>query len=122
MNFFQAQNKARHNTRLLTLLFVGAVVSLVVLTNLLVLLFFTDSRPGMSFTEQITNAPDELWLYTSLGVVGLIAVASGFKFLALQGGGKAVATGARRTAQRHALPRLLQRAQSGRGRADVRGS
>ena len=91
MNFFQAQNKARHNTRLLTLLFVGAVVSLVVLTNLLVLLFFTDSRPGTSFTEQITNAPDELWLYTSLGVVGLIAVASGFKFLALQGGGKAVA-------------------------------
>ena len=38
MNFFQAQNKARHNTRLLTLLFVGAVVFLVVLTNLLVLL------------------------------------------------------------------------------------
>lgn len=91
MNFFQAQNKARHNTRLLTLLFVGAVVSLVVLTNLLVLLFFTDSRPGMSLTEQIANAPDELWVYTSLGVVGLIAVASGFKFLALQGGGKAVA-------------------------------
>ena len=91
MNFFQAQNKARHNTRLLTLLFVGAVVSLVVLTNLLVLLFFTDSRPGMSLTQQIENAPDELWLYTSLGVIGLIAVASGFKFLALQGGGKAVA-------------------------------
>jgi Zn-dependent protease with chaperone function len=91
MNFFQAQNKARHNTRLLTLLFVGAVVSLVVLTNLLVLLFFTDSRPGTSLTQQIANAPDELWLYTSLGVIGLIAVASGFKFLALQGGGKAVA-------------------------------
>jgi len=91
MNFFQAQNKARHNTRLLTLLFVGAVTSLVVLTNLLVLLFFTDSRPGMSITAQIANAPDELWLYTSLGVIGLIAVASGFKFLALQGGGKAVA-------------------------------
>ena len=85
MNFFQAQNKARHNTRLLTLLFVGAVVSLVVLTNLLVLLFFTDSRPGTSLTQQIANAPDELWLYTSLGVIGLIAVASGFKFLALQG-------------------------------------
>ena len=91
MNFFQAQNKARQNTRLLTLLFIAAVVSLVILTNLLVLLFFTASPPGMSLTEQIANAPKELWLYTSAGVIGLIAVASGFKFLALQGGGKAVA-------------------------------
>ena len=91
MNFFQAQNKARHNTRLLTLLFIAAVGSLVVLTNLLVLVFFVDSQPGLSFTQQIVRAPQELWIYTSLGVVGLIAVASGFKFLALQGGGKAVA-------------------------------
>jgi len=91
VNFFQAQNKARHNTRLLTLLFIGAVVSLVVLTNLLVLVFFVDSQPGLSFTQQIARAPQELWIYTSLGVVGLIAVASGFKFLALRGGGRAVA-------------------------------
>lgn len=91
MNFFQAQNKARHNTRLLTLLFIGAVGSLVVLTNLLVLVFFVDGQPGLSFTEQISQAPRELWIYTSLGVIGLIAVASGFKFLALRGGGKAVA-------------------------------
>ena len=91
MNFFQAQNKARHNSRLLTLLFIGAVGSLVVLTNLLVLVFFVDGQPGLSFTEQISQAPRELWIYTSLGVIGLIAVASGFKFLALRGGGKAVA-------------------------------
>ncbi|MBL6708540.1 MAG: heat-shock protein HtpX, partial [Pseudomonadales bacterium] len=91
MNFFQAQNKARHNTRLLTALFIGAVISLVLLTNLLVLVFFVDSTPGTSLMNQIVYAPTEVWIYTSLGVVGLIAVASGFKFLALQGGGKAVA-------------------------------
>ena len=91
MNFFQAQNKARHNTRLLTALFIGAVISLVLLTNLLVLVFFVDSMPGTSLVNQVVNAPSEVWIYTSLGVVGLIAVASGFKFLALQGGGKAVA-------------------------------
>ena len=91
MNFFQAQNKARHNTRLLTALFIGAVISLVALTNLLVLVFFVDSAPGMSLVDQLLYAPREVWLYTSLGVVGLIAVASGFKFLALRGGGKAVA-------------------------------
>ena len=91
MNFFQAQNKARHNTRLLTLLFIGAIASLVLLTNLLVLLLFVDSGPGLSLTQQISRAPQELWIYTSVGVVGLIAVASGFKYLALRGGGKAVA-------------------------------
>jgi Zn-dependent protease with chaperone function len=91
VNFFQAQNKARHNTRLLTALFIGAVISLVVLTNLLVLVFFVGSTPGMSLLDQMLYAPREIWLYTSLGVVGLIAVASGFKFLALRGGGKAVA-------------------------------
>lgn len=91
MNFFQAQNKARHNTRLLTLLFIAAVGSLIVLTNLLVLVFFVDSQPGLSITQQISRAPQELWIYTSLGVIGLIAMASGFKFLTLRGGGKAVA-------------------------------
>ena len=91
MNFFQAQAKARHNTRLLTVLFIGAVLSLVVLTNLLVLVFFAGNTPGLSLGQRITNAPTELWLYTSLGVISLIAVASGFKFLALRGGGKAVA-------------------------------
>ena len=91
MNFFQAQNKARHNTRLLTALFIGAVISLVVLTNLLVLVFFVSSTPSMSMLDTMFYAPREVWLYTSLGVVGLIAVASGFKFLALRGGGKAVA-------------------------------
>ena len=91
MNFFQAQNKARHNTRLLTALFIGAVISLVVLTNLLVLVFFVGSTPGMSLLDQMFYAPREVWLHTSLGVIGLIAVASGFKFLSLRGGGKAVA-------------------------------
>lgn len=91
MNFFQAQKKARNNTRLLTALFIGAVLSLVILTNLLVLVFFVDTAPNLSIIEQIRYAPTQLWLYTSLGVIGLIAVASGFKFLALQGGGKAVA-------------------------------
>ena len=90
MNFFQAQNKARHNTRLLTALFIGPS-SRWFLTNLLVLVFFVDSMPGTSLVNQVVNAPSEVWIYTSLGVVGLVAVASGFKFLALQGGGKAVA-------------------------------
>ncbi len=39
MNFFEHQDKARRNTRLLTLLFLIAVFALIVITNLVVAAF-----------------------------------------------------------------------------------
>jgi len=57
MNFFEQQDIARRNARMLTLLFLGAVFMLIVLTNVLVALFFwfaqdynlySGSREGMS--------------------------------------------------------------------------
>ena len=87
MNFFQAQDQARSKTRLLTFLFLAAVVSLVVLTNLLaaVALGF-----GMG-PETLAAQPPETWLLISTGVIGVIAVASLFKFLTLRGGGRVIA-------------------------------
>ena len=87
MNFFQAQDKARGKTRLLTLLFIAAVVSLVVLTNLLVAVAIgVGAGP-----EALAAQPPETWLLISGGVMGVIAVASLFKFLMLRGGGRVVA-------------------------------
>ncbi|NCF34072.1 MAG: peptidase, partial [Proteobacteria bacterium] len=84
MNFFQAQDQARSKTRLLTFLFVAAVVSLVVLTNLLAAVAM-----GVGIgPETIAAQPPETWLFISAGVVGVIAVASLFKFLTLRGGGR----------------------------------
>lgn len=87
MNFFQAQDQARSKTRLLTFLFVAAVMSLVVLTNLLAAIAM-----GVGIgPETIAAQPPETWLLISAGVVGVIAVASLFKFLTLRGGGRVVA-------------------------------
>ena len=87
MNFFQAQDQARSRTRLLTFLFFAAVVSLVILTNLL-------AAVAMGFglgPEMLAAQPPETWLFISTGVVGVIAVASLFKFLSLRGGGRVIA-------------------------------
>ena len=87
MNFFQAQDQARGKTRLLIFLFLAAVVSLVALTNLLV-------AAGMGFglgPDAVAAQPPELWLLISASVVGVISVASLFKFLTLRGGGKVIA-------------------------------
>ena len=87
MNFFQAQDQARGKTRLLIFLFVAAVVSLLALTNLLVAV-------GMGFAlgpDAVAAQPPELWLLISASVVGVIAVASLFKFLTLRGGGRVIA-------------------------------
>ena len=87
MNFFQAQDQARSKTRLLTVLFIAAVVSLVLLTNVLVAIML---GVGIS-PAAIAAQPPETWLLISTAVIGVIAVASLFKFSALRGGGRVVA-------------------------------
>jgi hypothetical protein len=56
MNFFEQQDIARRNSRLLTLLFLAAVFALIVLTNMVVALFlwfgqdyniYSGSREGL---------------------------------------------------------------------------
>ena len=87
MNFFQAQDRARGKTRLLIFLFIAAVASLVVLTNLLAAVAL-----GFGLGPDVLAAqPPEIWLLISVGVVGVIAIASLFKFLTLRGGGRVVA-------------------------------
>ena len=87
MNFFQAQEQARSKTRLLTLLFFAAVVSLVILTNLLAAMAM-----GIGLgPEMLAAQPPQTWLFISCGVVGVITVASLFKFLTLRGGGRVIA-------------------------------
>ncbi|MDH3643739.1 MAG: M48 family metallopeptidase, partial [Gammaproteobacteria bacterium] len=96
MNFFQAQDAARRNTWRLAALFVAAVVSLIVLTNLLVAGVYlwtgnyasTSPRPLL---DLMLNMPTEYWLLISTGVVGVVGTASLFKYLTVRGGGRAIA-------------------------------
>ena len=96
MNFFQAQDTARRKTWQLGALFVAAVVSLIVLTNVLVAGVYlwggNYAMPGSRpLADLIASMSLEYWLLISAGVVGVIATAGLFKYLTVRGGGKTVA-------------------------------
>lgn len=94
MNFFEAQDNARRKTWQLVALFIAAVITLIVLTNLLVAVVVqmmgggVISGNGVGFLQSI---PLESWLYVSIGVSLIVGLASAFKFVAVRGGGRAVA-------------------------------
>ncbi|MFT7652494.1 MAG: Zn-dependent protease with chaperone function [Limisphaerales bacterium] len=93
MNFFQAQDNARRKTWQLAAMFGAAVVTLIILTNLLVAITFgaTGTQVGMTFAESLANIPLDTWFWVSGGVVGLVGVASLYKYLSIQGGGRTIA-------------------------------
>ena len=92
MDFFAAQDQARRNTGRLVLFFSLAVVSLVLMTNLLVMGIFgyvqADPFPPPSFFVFDWL----LFAYTTVVVVLVIVAGSLYKISALSGGGDAVAT------------------------------
>ena len=90
MDFFQSQDVARRNTKLLLFLFFLAVGSLVLLTNLLVftLVNFQDAA---TMQNGVYYFSWEGFITVSLAVVSLVAVASLFKLHSLKSGGAAVA-------------------------------
>jgi Zn-dependent protease with chaperone function len=96
VNFFEAQDNARRKTWQLIALFVAAVVSLIVLTNMLVAgVVFYSTTAGLadstSFLDRVKALPLETWAVISVGVVGMVALACLYKYLSLRGGGRAVA-------------------------------
>jgi len=92
MNFFQSQDHARKQTSLLVLFFSLAVISLVVLTNLLVMFLF-----GYIDSQNLDAAAPQLafdWqIFLSVGavVIAVILLGSLYKISSLSKGGDAVA-------------------------------
>ena len=62
MDFFASQDAAKRNTGRLILLFVLAIVSLVVITNLLVLLIFGAAASGSTTGSQFQSLQFDLQL------------------------------------------------------------
>ncbi|MCP5178595.1 MAG: M48 family metallopeptidase [Pseudomonadales bacterium] len=99
MNFFEAQDAARRRTWRLVVLFLAAVLTLVLLTNLLVAVagffFLTPSvalaEPQGSLRYVLESTPPSRWAFISLGVIGVVTCASLYKYATLRGGGRAVA-------------------------------
>ena len=94
MNFFKAQDKARKNTTRLIFLFILAIISLVILTNILIIGTFAYMDTGETdsfatvfeiyFTQNVV-------LVISVGVSLLILIGSIYKIISLSKGGPAIA-------------------------------
>lgn len=94
MDFFEQQDKARKNTKLLVVYFAIAVVCIIASVYVTSLLIFygTNSRqpPGVPPPPLVLWDP-ELFLYVVLGTLSVVVIGSLYKTAALAKGGSAVA-------------------------------
>lgn len=95
MNFFESQDRVRKNTFQLVFLFSLAVITLIIMTNLLVMVAF-----GFINSEQMQDGGALLqqmdwqtFAAVSVGVGVVVLVGSLYKIMVLSAGGKAVAEG-----------------------------
>jgi len=102
VDFFDRQDKARRNTKLLVFYFALAVLCLVLAVNVAVSLLFTgftnyglmirNLNPGSSANESsLPWSQVELLLWVTIGTLAVILIGSVFKTLQLARGGSAVA-------------------------------
>ena len=94
MDFFQAQDSAQRNTTRLVIFFILAVLSLIVITNLLVMVLFGFVEPGeegVTLSAIVTQFDWQVMLVVSAAVLMVIFGGSAYKTMALSGGGTAVA-------------------------------
>ncbi len=92
MDFFQSQDQARKQTLLLVLFFALAVISLVVLTNLLVMFLFgyIDSQ-NLNSTTPVLKFDWQMFFSVGALVIAVILLGSLYKISSLSRGGDAVA-------------------------------
>ncbi len=88
MDFFKSQDVARHNTMKLVLFFILAVVSMIVLTNFLVMFVF-----GYFNSETLTSGRFnwEIFIVVAVGIITLVSLGSLYKTFSLSSGGARVA-------------------------------
>jgi len=93
MDFFQSQDVARRNTLKLVMLFMLALISLIAITNLLIMLTL-----GMLSATSSGSTPEAVFLidwsifaWISIAVVAVVAFGSLYKMASLSGGGARVA-------------------------------
>jgi len=93
MNFFESQDRVRKNTFQLVLLFALAVVTLIIMTNLLVMLVFgyINSRQVQGGETLLQQMDWQTFAAVSVGVIIVVLVGSLYKIMVLSAGGKAVA-------------------------------
>ena len=96
-SFFENQQLARRNTRILVLLYLLAVIGVIVAVDLVLAGLYAwsvgsgHSGDGISWTARLRVVPPSLYVGGALGTALLIFAVSGWNIVQLGGGGKAVA-------------------------------
>jgi Zn-dependent protease with chaperone function len=93
MNFFESQDRARKNTFQLVFLFALAVITLIIMTNLLVMVVFgfINSQQMQSGSALVQKMDWRTFALVSTGVGAVVLGGSFYKIMALSGGGRTVA-------------------------------
>lgn len=93
MNFFESQDTAKRNTGKLIFLFGLAVLSLIVVTNLLVMVIFGLAETGTTSMAATTDFRFDLTTFLLIGAVvsSIVLFGSLYKVSALSGGGARIA-------------------------------
>jgi hypothetical protein len=94
MDFFEHQDRARKNTKVLVIYFVIAVACIIASVYIASLLIFygthAKQKPGAPLPELVLWDP-KLFLYVVLGTLSVVLIGSLYKTAALAKGGSAVA-------------------------------
>ena len=92
MNFFKHQDAARSHTTKLVIFFLLAVLSLIILTNLLVMIVFGYVDTEMLTIDTVLDTFDwNVFLLIGVAVAGIVTLGSLYKIISLSGGGARVA-------------------------------
>jgi Zn-dependent protease with chaperone function len=94
MDFFERQDKARRNTKLLIVYFIAGVSLLIVAIYVALLVAFTwaGARQHAGEVQALNWWNPQLFMGTTLGTLAVITIGSLFKTMQLSRGGSAVAT------------------------------
>jgi len=94
MDFFQSQDVARVNTKRLVFFFALAIISLIVITNLLAMFLFGFLNTGeqnLSIQVVAENFDWQIFFTIGAAVITIVLAGSAYKTMALSGGGDTVA-------------------------------
>ena len=93
MNFFESQDTAKRNTGKLIFLFALAVLSLIVITNLLVMAAFSFGGAGMTSMAATTGFHFDPMMFLIVGAIvsSIVLFGSLYKISSLSGGGARIA-------------------------------
>ena len=91
MNFFEHQQLARRNSRVMVLLFFLSVIAIVIAVNMVVAVIYAVADAPESAAPTLASVPRPVWAISTVVTLGIIFIVSLVNIVGLAGGGAKVA-------------------------------